>query len=220
MSPPESPLLLITDRAMARRPLREVAAAALRGGCRWLMVREKDLAEAALARLVQDIMDLARPYGAAVSVNGAAGVAADCGARGVHLPQGHGVAEARRAVGRDALVGVSAHSIEEAADAAAEGADYLTASPVFATASKPGYGPALGLEGLSRIAGAVDIPVLALGGVTRENAADCLAAGAAGVAVMGAVMRARDPEQAVADVLMSMKPSSPPRSRPSAAKRH
>ena len=68
MSPPESPLLLITDRAMARRPLREVAAAALRGGCRWVMVREKDLAEAALARLVQDIMDLARPHGAAVSV--------------------------------------------------------------------------------------------------------------------------------------------------------
>ena len=204
MSLSEPPLLLITDRAMARRPLREVAAAALRGGCRWVMVREKDLAEAALARLVTDIIELARPYGAAVSVNGAARVAADCGARGVHLPQGHAVAEARRAVGRDALVGVSAHSFEEAANAAGEGADYLTASPVFATASKPGYGPALGLEGLSRLAGAVDIPVLALGGVTAANAADCLAAGAAGVAVMGAVMRARDPERAVAALVVAL----------------
>jgi len=72
------------------------------------------------------------------------------------------------------------------------GADYVTVSPVFLTVSKPGYGPALGTDGLARIVARVAGPVIALGGVTAANAASCRAAGAQGVAVMGEVMRAAD----------------------------
>ena len=205
------PLLLITDRASTARPLGAVVAAALAGGCRWVMVRDKALDDSALAALVGEIMALARPFEAAVSVNGNARVAAARKARGVHLPQGQAVAEARRAVGRDALVGVSAHSFAEAEAAAVDGADYLTVSPIFPTASKPG--PGLGLEALRRIAGALAIPVLALGGMTRDNAADCLAAGAAGVAVMGGVMRAEDPAAAAAALVAALRSAPRARSR-------
>ncbi len=202
MNLPAPPLLVITDRrAPARWPLSDAVAAAFAGGCRWVMVREKDLPPAALAALVEEIVVLARPFGAAVSVNGNATVAAECSASGVHLPQGQDLAAARRIAGEAALVGVSAHSLDEAHAAEAQGADYVTLSPVFPSESKPGYGPALGPDGLARIAAALDIPVVALGGITAANAEECLATGAAGVAVLGAVMRAEDPAHAVADIV-------------------
>jgi thiamine-phosphate diphosphorylase len=94
-------------------------------------------------------------------------------------------------------VGRSCHDPREVVAAAAEGADYLTVSPVFLTPSKPGYGPALGLAGLRRLVALTDVPVYALGGVDALGAAACLEAGAAGVAVMGAVMRAEDPAEVV-----------------------
>jgi thiamine-phosphate pyrophosphorylase len=107
-------------------------------------------------------------------------------------------------MGAQALIGVSAHSLAEAEAAEAAGADYLTLSPAFATPSKPGYGPALGPGGLKPITRAVSIPVLALAGVTAANVGACLAAGAAGVAVMGGVMGARNPEQAVGDIVAAL----------------
>ncbi len=204
MTLPEPPLMLITDRRMARRPLQEVVAEALVGGCRWVMVREKDLADDQLTVLVKDMIVLAREHGATVSVNGHAAVAAACGAHGIHLPRDGNVIEARRISGRATLIGVSAHSLAEAHRAAEEGADYITLSPVFLTDSKPGYGPALGLEELRRVATSLRIPVVALGGITPPNAADCMAAGAAAVAVMGAIMRAADPEQVVRELLRGL----------------
>lgn len=190
---PEPPLLVITDRAMARRPLAAMAEAVFKGGCRWLMLREKDLDAAAREALAAEIIELAKPYGAHVTINRDPTPGAD----GVHLPQGHAVGDARRLAGRGALIGVSAHSLDEARIAADAGADYVTLSPVFLSASKPGYGPALGLDGLSRIAAKLAIPIVALGGVGEDNAARCLDAGAHGVAVMGGVMAAADPRAAV-----------------------
>ncbi|MFQ5784870.1 MAG: thiamine phosphate synthase [Alphaproteobacteria bacterium] len=208
-----APLLVISDRrASARGSLSYVVAAAFAGGCRWLMVREKDLPPAALAALVEEIVALARPFGAAVSVNGDATVAVERGARGVHLPQGHDVAAARRIVGETTLVGVSAHSLDEARAAEAQGVDYVTLSPVFPSASKPGYGPVLGADGFARIAAALDVPVVALGGITAANANECLAAGAAGVAVLGAVMHAEDPARAVATIVQAIAAVRQPRS--------
>ena len=219
MGLPEPPLLVITDRKTARRPLGDVAEAAFAGGLRWLMVREKDLPEDDLAALVEDIVARAMPYGARVSVNRDAAVAAGCGAGGVHLPQGHSVAEARRLAGDGALlIGVSAHSLVESERAAADGADYVTLSPVFAPASKPDYGPALGVEALGRVADGLAIPVVALGGIDAANAGGCIEAGAAGVAVLGGVMGAADPRQAVAALLAAIKCArtarSPAASRP------
>jgi thiamine-phosphate pyrophosphorylase len=118
----------------------------------------------------------------------------------VHLPS-DGDPGAARVRLPHALIGASAHSAGEAAARLRAGADYVTLSPVFLTASKPGYGPALGLDGLAAAAAAAPGPVLALGGITLANAALCRAAGAAGIAVMGEIMRADDPQATVADLI-------------------
>ena len=197
-------LLLITDRNNTALPLSDVLAQALQAGCRWVMIREKDLATAELCPVVEATVIVAKDFGATVSVNNDFTAASICKVKAVHLPQGQPVATIRRVMGPETLIGVSAHSVAEAQLAAAEGANYVTASPVFATDSKPGYGPALEPEGLAQIVASVRIPVLALGGVTAENAASCIAAGTAGVAVMGSVMRAQNPGAIVGDLIAAL----------------
>ena len=197
-------LLLITDRNNTALPLSDVLAQALQAGCRWVMIREKDLATAELCPVVEATVIVAKDFGATVSVNNDFTAASICKVKAVHLPQGQPVATIRRVMGPETLIGVSAHSVAEAQLAAAEGANYVTASPVFATDSKPGYGPALEPEGLAQVVASVRIPVLALGGVTAENAASCIAAGAAGVAVMGSVMRAQNPGAIVGDLIAAL----------------
>ena len=197
-------LLLMTDRNNTALPLSDVLAQALQAGCRWIMIREKDLATAELCPVVEATVIVAKDFGATVSVNNDFTAASICKVKAVHLPQGQPVATIRRIMGPETLIGVSAHSVAEAQLAAAEGANYVTASPVFATDSKPGYGPALEPEGLAQIVASVRIPVLALGGVTAENAASCIAAGAAGVAVMGSVMRAQNPGAIVGDLIAAL----------------
>ena len=194
---PEPRLLVITDRTMTERPLAQVVEAAFKGGCRWLMLREKDLDATAREALAAEVMALAKPYGAQVIINRDYVAGAD----GIHLPQGYFIAEARRLTGEGGLIGVSAHSLHEARIAAEAGADYVTLSPIFLTASKPGYGPALGLDGLRRIADSIPTPIIALAGVDADNAAACLKAGAAGVAIMGGVMGDADPEAATAALI-------------------
>jgi thiamine-phosphate pyrophosphorylase len=121
--------------------------------------------------------------------------AAEYGAS-VHLQSAAAVEAARQRLGTDAHIGVSAHSLADVEAAAAAGADYVTLSPIFMTASKPGYGPALGLGAIAEaasIARKTGIAIVALGGITARAARPCLDAGAAGVAVMGEIMRAEDP---------------------------
>jgi thiamine-phosphate pyrophosphorylase len=193
---PGPPLLVISDRLQARRPLLAVAAAAFAGGCRWFSLREKDLPAAERLALLAELVALGRRFCATVTVHDDLDAAVAAGAGGVHLPGGGDPGEARAKL-RNGLIGVSAHSAAEAASLIASGAGYVTISPVFLTDSKPGYGPALGLDGLAAAAAAARGPVVALAGITPANAASCLKAGAAGVAVMGEVMRAADPEAAV-----------------------
>ncbi len=102
------------------------------------------------------------------------------------------------------LTGLSAHSLGDVRAATAAGLSYVTLSPIFPTASKPSYGPAIGLDGL-REAAEIGLPVVALGGVTPENAGACREAGAAGVAVMGGIMRARDPAAVTRGLLAALK---------------
>jgi thiamine-phosphate pyrophosphorylase len=193
-------LLVISDRRQARRPLEEVAKAAFAGGCRWFSLREKDLPSVERRALLGALIVLGRRYGATVTVHDDIDAVAPTSAGGVHLPSG-GNPEAARARLPGALIGASAHSAEEASALLHAGADYVTISPVFVTTSKPGYGPALGLRGLADIVAQAPSPVIALGGVTAENAQLCLSAGAHGIAVMGEVMRAADPRAAVEAIL-------------------
>jgi thiamine-phosphate diphosphorylase len=105
---------------------------------------------------------------------------------------------------RPTLVGRSCHDADDIARALAEGCDYVTVSPVFESASKPGYGPPLGVAGLRELSSGAEMPIYALGGVTPGRARLCMDAGAHGVAVMGVVMRARHPAETVADLLSAI----------------
>jgi thiamine-phosphate pyrophosphorylase len=200
---PVPPLLVISDRRQARRPLEELAEAAFAGGCRWFSLREKDLPPAERRALLGALMELGRRSGATVTVHEDIDAAVAAGADGVHLPGG-GSPKAARARLPGALIGASAHSAEQASALLGAGADYVTVSPVFLTESKPGYGPALGLDGLARIVTLTSGPVVALGGISAETAPLCLASGAQGVAVMGEIMRAADPRAAVEAILRAI----------------
>ena len=197
---PVPPLLVISDRQQARRPLEEIAEAVFAGGCRWFSLREKDLLPAERYALLRALVVLGRRWGATVTVHEDIDAAVMAGAAGVHLPSG-GNPEAVRSRLPDALIGASAHSAEEASALLHAGADYVTISPVFLTDSKPGYGPAVGLDGLADIVVQTPGPVIALGGISAENAALCRSAGAWGVAVMGEIIRAADPRSVVEAIL-------------------
>ena len=181
-------VLVVTDRHQAAEPLPALAEALAGAGLLWLWLRDKDLPPAERRALGRDLAARLARRGATLTIGADAGLAAECGA-GLHLGAGSDVAAARRVLGPGALIGISAHGAGEIRAARDAGADYATLSPVFPSPSKPGYGPALGLEGLAAAA-ALGLPLLALGGVTPDRARHCLAAGAAGVAVMGAAMRA------------------------------
>ena len=204
--------MVLTDRALAGaagRSVEETVAAALDGGAGAVLLREKDLGRGERDELARALRALTTAAGARLVVASDVAVALDCGADGVHLaaddPWPGAGSAARLAVGR------SCHFRDELVAAARSGAAWATFSPVFASPSKPGYGPLLGLDGLA--AGCrvePDLPVLALGGVGPANADRCVAAGAAGVAVMGAVMSADDPA-AVVRRLVAAVPRSPRR---------
>lgn len=191
MSLPEPALLLVTDRGQARRPLVDIVDRACAAGCRWISLREKDLAADEQLALARELLAVVRRHGARLTLHGDPRLARAAGIDGVHLAAGGDPAAARAALGAAALIGLSVHGATDLAPASA--ADYVVAGPAFASASKPGYGPPLGAAGLGAIARASLRPVVAIGGVTPLNARSLIDAGATGVAVMGSVMRAADP---------------------------
>jgi thiamine-phosphate pyrophosphorylase len=201
MTLPDPPLLLVTDRRQARLPLADVVRAALAAGCRWVSLREKDLSDDDQIALALTLLPIARRYGARLTLHGDAALAKACGADGVHLPAGSNAAVARATLGPEKLIGVSLHTVTEAETIDPTIIDYAVAGPAFETPSKPGYGPEIGRKGLSEIARAAPVPILAIGGLNVTRAAEVLAAGPAGIAVMGGVMRAVDPGREVSALL-------------------
>jgi thiamine-phosphate pyrophosphorylase len=192
---PYPPLLVITDRRQARRPLEEIAEAVFEGGCRWLSLREKDLQPAERLRLLRRLAAIAAAWDATVGVHDDLAAAAAVPGAALHLPAGASAATARPLLGATRLIGVSTHAGDTPSGDTE--ADYVTISPIRSTASKPGYGPAIGLAGVREAARRTPVPVIALGGIGPADIAPCLAAGATGVAVMGGVMSAADPQSAV-----------------------
>jgi thiamine monophosphate synthase len=191
----EHRLLVITDRFQARgRDVPATVAAAVEGGARWVLLRDRDLPAGERAALAAELAAIVGAGGGRLSVAGTD-----------HL----GAAEPFPAERPPGPVGRSCHSAAELARAAEEGCDYAVMSPVFDTASKPGYGPALGLGRLAELCAAATLPVYALGGVDADRARPCREAGAAGVAVMGAVMRAAHPGRVVAELLDRMAAVAP-----------
>jgi thiamine monophosphate synthase len=189
-------LLVVTDRVQAAGPLAGVVADAVAAGARAVLLRDRDLPDDERAALAADLRAVLDPVGALLVT---AGLVAGPAHPAVH-PAVHLAAAEPFPDPRPALVGRSCHSAAELAQARAEGCDWAFLSPVFPTASKPGYGPALGVEGFARLR-PPGPPVYALGGVLPEHVPDLLAAGAHGVAVMGPVMRA---PSAVRDYLAAL----------------
>jgi thiamine-phosphate pyrophosphorylase len=205
---PSPPVLLITDRSQTSRPLAEVVAAAFDGGCRWVSLREKDLPSHERRRLVEELQRRAEPYKARIGVHNDVALAASLGLRALHLATGGDVAAAKWQADPRCLIGRSAHNAAEVVASRAAGADYVTLSPIFLTQSKPGYGPAVGIEILAAVAKGADLPIVALGGLTAERIAACRAAGAKGVAVMGEAMRADDPARVMRGMIYAWQKAS------------
>lgn len=190
---PVPPLLVITDAPEPPRPIEEVVQEVVGAGCRWIMYRDKEASAEVFSRTAEKLSDLCQTFNAVLCINGDMEIAKQCDAGGVHLQSALDVGRARSALKSNSVIGVSCHGIAEAQRAERAGADYVTLSPVFETASKPGYGPALGLQGLSEARKSLAVPVIALAGISSSNAADCIKSGAKGVAVMGGVMRSSNP---------------------------
>jgi thiamine-phosphate pyrophosphorylase len=201
---PQPPLLLVTDRRQARRSLEAVVTAAVGAGCRWVSVREKDLPVDEQILLARSLLPLVRAQGGKLLLHGEASLAKDAGVDGVHLPAGRDAATARALLGPEKILGLSIHTVTEAEEIDPALIDYALAGPAFETPSKPGYGPEIGRKGLADIAQASRVPVLAIGGINAARIAEVLASGAAGVSVMGGVMRASDPAQEMRALLASL----------------
>jgi thiamine-phosphate pyrophosphorylase len=198
-------LHLVTD-ARAGRDVLATVAAALANGADTVQVRVEDAVTDRVAyELTAAVLDLCRAHDATCLVNDRLHIALAAGADGGHvgaddLP----VAAARRVLGPTALLGATARDPQAARRAVADGADYLGVGPAYRTSTKDSLPPPIGPDGVAAVAAAVDVPVIAIGGVTTDGIPALLAAGAYGVAVVGAVSAARDPAVAAARLRRAM----------------
>lgn len=206
-------LYLVTDTALClHHGLEEVVRAAVQGGVSCVQLREKDLPTAefvARARALKALLAQA-PAPVPLIINDRLDVALACEAEGVHVGQSDMPVDVIRRYLPGAIVGLSVESLPQA-QSVPEGVDYLGVSPVFATATKTDVAPALGLAGLAAIRAATALPLVAIGGVHAGNAADLLAAGADGLAVVSAICSSPDPRraaQALRSVLNAHFPST------------
>ena len=203
--------MVITDEALARpRNVSDVVREALAAGAPAIQLRLKDATSRELLEAARTLLPIVRSAGALFIVNDRVDVAVAVGADGAHLgpddpPVGDARAVAAKTLGAEAddfVVGYSVDTPDGAAQAEADGADYLGVGAVYATANKADAGEVIGLEGLQRVVEAVSIPVVAIGGITPERASAVSKTGACGSAAIGAVMGSPDPAKAVRSLLL------------------
>ena len=190
-------LYAVTDRAWTgERTLYQQVEAALKGGVTCVQLREKDLDEAAFFQEATDLCALCRRYGIPFIVNDNVDIALACGADGVHVGQEDMEAgQVRRRVGEGMLLGVSVHTVEEARRALRDGADYLGLGAVFPTSTKTDA-DRMPMETLRAICAAVDVPVVAIGGIHWNNMLQLSGSGVDGVALVSAIFSMPDIEAA------------------------
>ena len=191
---PRYDLYVITDPGLSRgRSHTEMIRAALEGGADAVQLRDKSTSAYNLCRAAIEIQPLARKFGALFLINDRVDVAMLSGADGAHVGQNDlPVRETRRLLPTPHVLGVSVEDRQQARRAEKEGADYVGVGPIFATATKPDAGAPVGIDRLAGIVGAVSIPVVAIGGINLENVAEVIGTGAAGAAVVSAVVSAED----------------------------
>ncbi|MGD8993137.1 MAG: thiamine phosphate synthase [Desulfobacterales bacterium] len=191
-------LYLVTDRDLARgRSTLEIVTAAVNGGATIVQLREKECSTLEFIEQALSIKAFLVTRNVPLIINDRVDVAQAVEADGVHLGQTDMPLEtAKGIVGDTMIIGISAECLADAIAAEKGGADYLGVSPIYVTPTKTDTAPALGLEGLRKIRRAVHLPLVGIGGLTRENAAEVIYNGADGVAVVSAIVAANDPESA------------------------
>lgn len=195
---PNWSLYVITDAKLScGRSHLEVIRAAIAGGATVVQYREKEGTTRRMIEEARALRELACQAGVPFIVNDRVDVALAVDADGVHVGQDDMPAHlARKLMGPGKIIGVSVDNLEQALQAERDGADYVGAGPIFATPTKPDAAPPIGVEGLAEICRRVSIPVVAIGGINAENAGTVIEAGAAGVAVVSAIVAALDVEAA------------------------
>jgi len=193
-------LVVITDvRVQSRHTHEEIAELACAGGADVIQLRDKEMPDEAFMRVAEAILSVCRAHDAQLIINDRVEVARAVGAHGVHVGRDDmRVQDARVVLGTCAVIGTSAGNADQAQEAHRAGADYVGVGHVFATRSKHKHGPPIGLDVLSDACRNTSRPVIAIGGIDAENAADVMRAGAHGIAVISAVCAARDPKAATA----------------------
>lgn len=204
-----SPLYAILDRSVAGgRDLPRLLEAVLAGGGRLVQLREKTMPASELFPLAQRLVRRCREVGAWLVVNDRADLALAVDAHGLHVGQDDLPARHARAILRPGMIlGVSTHDPEQARQAVADGADYVAVGSIFPTTTKPGF-QQVGTDLIRRVRPAVPVPLVGIGGITADNAASVLAAGADGVAVISALCAAPDPEAATRAFLARLAPGA------------
>ena len=194
-------LYAVTDRAWTgKMSLYEQVEAALKNGATCVQLREKELDEESFLKEAMEIGRLCREYGVPFIINDNVEIAVQCGADGIHVGQEDmTVAEVRRRVGDSMMIGVSAHTVEEAREAVAGGADYLGLGAVFNTSTKSDV-ENMSAGMLKAICDAVDVPTVAIGGISAKNIHLLHGSGIDGVAVVSAIFAADDPGKATAEL--------------------
>jgi len=188
-------LYAVTDRAwVGEQSLYQQVEAALKGGATCVQLREKDLDEDAFLEEALELSALCKQYGVPFFINDNVDIAIRCHADGIHVGQEDmEAAQVRQKVGDDMIIGVSVHSVEEALDAVRNGADCLGVGAMFSTSTKADA-DVLTMETLARICAAVDIPVVAIGGIGKDNIHQLAGTGVDGVALVSAIFSAEDIE--------------------------
>ena len=190
-------LYAVTDRSWLKgQTLYEQVEQALKGGVTLVQLREKGLGEEQFLQEARQIRELCRRFGVPLIINDSIEVALAVDADGVHLGQDDAnAAQARQLLGRDKIIGVSAHNVPEALQAVQDGADYLVSGAVFGSGTKTNVST-LPMQTLREICSAVPIPVVAIGGITEQNIQQLSGSGIAGAAVVSAIFAQENIEEA------------------------
>ena len=198
---PDYSLYLVTDRMLMRtKTLGEAVEQAVIGGCTMVQLREKEILSLDFYVLASEMKKITDRYGIPLIINDRIDIAMAVGAAGVHIGQKDIPADiARKVIGKEMLLGVSAVSAAEAVNAAKAGADYLGVGAMFPTGTKPDAG-VVSMEELGRIRKAVDIPIVVIGGISKENAMLFQPMGIDGLAVVSAVIAQPDIKKSAADL--------------------
>ena len=200
-------LYLVTDRGLARgRTTLEIVRAAVDGGASVVQLREKDCSTRDFIEQALTVKKFLKARGVPLLINDRVDVAQAIAADGVHLGQTDMPLEiAKKILGDSMIIGISAESLEDAIEAERGGADYLGISPIYATPTKTDTASPLGLKGLREIRNAVKLPLVGIGGLNKDNAAEVIRHGADGVAVVSAIVAADDPAAAAKELKQVIK---------------